>query len=76
MDKISISSTEYKRLRRQAEAHKKLVSRFFESVARDYVDEIVGDFKKAKLYSEDFLLNLEEGLRKSSLLVLKVFPAK
>jgi len=66
MVKVTISKTEYTRLRRQAAAYKKLTARFFEAVVKDSILEVVEDFHKTNLYSKGFLRDLESGLRKSS----------
>jgi len=66
MDKIAIKKTEYRRLRRQADAYKKIAQHIHASILRDAVHDVVEDFKKTSLYSEAFLGDLETGLRKSS----------
>ena len=66
MAKITLPKTEYERLRRQAAAYRKFAEKFFESVVKDPIEEVVGDFRKTNLYTEDFLKDLESGLRKSS----------
>jgi len=63
---IVISRDEYQNLRKQAKAFQKLAGRIFESVITDSVEVVVQDFRKTKLYSEAFLADLEEGLKKSS----------
>ncbi len=66
MATITISKTEYRKLRRQATAYQKLTSRLFESVIKDSIQEIINDFRKTDLYTDNFLEDLENGLRKSS----------
>ena len=66
MNKIAIPKTEYVRLQRQAAAYRKLTQKLFESVLHDAVGDTVEDFRRTSLYSENFLRDLEEGLRKSS----------
>ena len=99
MDKIAIAKTEYRQLRRQASAYKKLAQNLHELLLRDSagfpmrirgaserpcegfcealrnristrctapVGRVVADFRKTGLYDEDFLSDLETGLRKSS----------
>lgn len=66
MDKVVLPKTEYKKLKRQAEAYRKFAEKFFDLAIRDPVEEVVEDFRKTKLYSENFLKDLESGLRKSS----------
>jgi hypothetical protein len=63
---VVISKDEYQKLRKQAKAFQKLAGRIFESVITDSVEAVVEDFRKTKLYSDSFLADLEEGLRKSS----------
>lgn len=38
----------------------------FELPLRDPIDEVVADLKAIDLYTDEFLLDLEDGLRKSS----------
>ena len=66
MSNITISKEEYEKLKQQAKAYQKLTSRIFEFVLHDPVQEVVKDFQKTDLYTEDFLTDLESGLRKSS----------
>ena len=66
MNKIVIPTTEYKKLRRQATAYKKLVGRLFESIVRDPIQDVVSDFRKTNFYTDEFLHDLGEGLRRSS----------
>ncbi|RJQ30730.1 hypothetical protein C4572_03615 [Candidatus Parcubacteria bacterium] len=66
MSNITIPKTEYLKLKRQAEAYKRLSGRFFESVIKDSVEEVIKDFRKTSLYSQEFLSDLESGLKKSS----------
>ncbi len=66
MANITITKFEYTRLQRQADAYRKLASRLFEAVARDPIDEVVGDFRKTGVYTEGFLTDLKDGLAKSS----------
>lgn len=66
MNKITISQTEYLKLRKQAEGYQKLASRLFESVIKDPIREVAEDFRATDLYAEAFLKDLEDGLRKSS----------
>lgn len=63
---VVVSRNEYQKLRKQAKAFQKLAGRIFESVITDSVEVVVEDFRKTKLYSEAFLSDLEEGLKKSS----------
>jgi hypothetical protein len=66
MAQVTISKTEYLRLRRQASAYQKLTSRLFEAVIKDPIQEVVEDFRKTNFYTPGFLKDLERGLRKSS----------
>ena len=53
-------------MQNQANAYKKIVQNLHALVLRDSIKEVVEDFKKTNLYTEDFLDDLEGGLRKSS----------
>ena len=66
MNKITISKTEYEKLRHQAEGYRKLVGRVFEFALKDSVEDVVEDFRKTNLYTEGFLKDLGDGLRDSS----------
>ncbi|MDA1169025.1 MAG: hypothetical protein O3A36_01660 [bacterium] len=66
MASVTIPKTEYQRLEREAKAYRKFAERFFESVLEDSVPSIMRDFKETGLYSEEFLLDLENGLKKSA----------
>ena len=66
MNRITISQEEYRKLRKQASAYKKLASRLFEAVIKDPIKVVVADFRKSGIYTQDFLHDLEAGLRKSS----------
>ncbi len=66
MDTIAIPKTEYKQLQRQASAYKKMAQNLHESLLRDSAGAVVADFRETGLYEEDFLSDLEDGLRKSS----------
>lgn len=66
MNKVAIPKTEYSRLQRQANAYRKLAGRFFESVMRDPIDAVLEDFTETNLYSEGFIRDLRDGLKKSS----------
>ncbi len=63
---MSIPKVEYTRLQRQAQAYRQLAARLFESLAQDPIAEVVEDFKATNLYSDEFLVDLEAGLRRSS----------
>lgn len=66
MASITIEKTEYDRLERELKTYRKFAERFFESVLEGSVSDVVQDFKDANVYSEDFLEDLEDGLKKSS----------
>ena len=66
MSQVTISEQEYKQLKRQGAAYRKLAARLFQSVVKDDVASVVGDFANTDLYSKGFLTDLEKGLRKSS----------
>ena len=66
MSTVTISKIKYQKLRRHAEAYKRLSSRLFEFAIRDPIEEVVNDFKKTNLYTKEFLKDLEDGLRDSS----------
>ncbi|MEK7673610.1 MAG: hypothetical protein AAB371_00205 [Patescibacteria group bacterium] len=66
MNRVIIAEKEYQDLKKQAKAYRNLVSKVFESAIKDPISEVVDDFKKTNFYSEDFLVDLENGLRKSS----------
>ena len=68
MAQMTIPKTEYKQLKHQAETYRKFAARFFEMIIKDPIEEVVEDFKKTNLYTEDFLRDLDSGLRKSSYL--------
>ena len=66
MVKVAVPKTEYEKLKRQATAYRRFAEKFFESVIKDPIEEVVEDFRKTDLYTEEFLKDLENGLRKSS----------
>ncbi len=66
MNKVIITKTEYRQLKRQAEAYQKILAEFFDSITREPIDLVIQDFRKTDLYTEEFLKDLESGLRKSS----------
>ena len=66
MNKVAIPKTEYRQLQRQADAYKKMVSNLHALILHDSIRELVDDFRKTELYTEGFIRDLENGLRKSS----------
>lgn len=63
---VAVLRSEYQKLKRQANAYRRFVAQIFESSLHDPVDDVVKDFKNTNLYSEEFLMDLENGLRRSS----------
>ena len=66
MVNVILPKNEYEKLKRQAETYRRFAARFFEMAIRDPIEEIVEDFRRANLYTEDFLKDLKSGLKKSS----------
>ncbi len=66
MPNVTISKIEYRKLKQPAKAYQKLTKRFFEFIIQAPAEEVVEDFRKTDLYTDDFLKDLEDGLRKSS----------
>ena len=67
METITISKSEYRKLVAKSKAYEKLAKTIFEDAINESVNDIVSDFKKTNLYSEEFLSDLKEGLNQSSL---------
>lgn len=65
-DCITLPRQEYLRLMQQAGAYRMMASRVFELPLRDPIDEVVADFRATDLYTDQFLADLEDGLRQSS----------
>ena len=63
---VTLPKQEFIRLREQALAYRELMSRLFAMPLQDTIDEVVEDFRQTKLYTDEFLQDLESGLRKSS----------
>lgn len=63
---VTLPTVEYLRLKQQAEAYRTMAARMFELPLRDSVGEVVADFRATGLYTDEFLIDLEDGLRKSS----------
>ena len=66
MSQVTISKQEYKQLKRQEAAYRKIAAKLFQSIVKDDIASVVRDFADTKLYSKGFLNDLENGLRKSS----------
>lgn len=67
METITIPKNEYKKLISKAKAYQKLAESVFVNAIKDPVEDIVSDFRNTDLYTEKFLMDLEKGLKKSSL---------
>lgn len=65
-DAITLSKQDYLRLKQQAQAYRMMAARMFELPLRDPIDEVIADFRATGLYTNEFLIELEDGLRKSS----------
>ncbi len=65
-DTVTISKQEYKKLKQEASAYRRITTQVFESVVGDSADAVVADLHKTGLYSDAFLADLHAGLRKSS----------
>lgn len=63
---VTIPKVKYEQLKRYAEAYRRFAANFFEVAAHDPIDEITDDFRKTAFYTEEFLHDLDAGLRKSS----------
>jgi len=68
MTQVTLPKIEYEQLKRQAQAYRRFAAKFFEMVIQDPIEEVVEDFRKTNLYTEEFLKDLGSGLRKSSYL--------
>lgn len=66
MSQISISKTEYTKLKKESKVYRAVAARLFELLIKDPVKSVVEDFRKSGLYSKEFISDLEDGLRKSS----------
>jgi predicted CopG family antitoxin len=66
METITIPKDEYNNLKRIAEAYKQIAGNIFRNISEDSIENVVNDFKNTDLYSEEFLIDLQAGLEKSS----------
>ena len=66
MSTVTIPKQEYQSLKRQSEAYRAVAAGHFEYIIRDNVETVVKDFEKTGLYNKRFLIDLEKGLRRSS----------
>lgn len=64
---VTIPKAKYEQLKRYAEAYRRFAAGFFEAAVRDPIGEITDDFRRTALYTEEFLHDLDAGLRRSSL---------
>jgi glucan phosphoethanolaminetransferase (alkaline phosphatase superfamily) len=67
METVTIPKREYKKLVSKAKAYEKLAESFYQNTLNEPVEAIVSDFRKTNLYTDEFLKDLEDGLKKSSL---------
>ena len=65
-DAITLPKKEYLRLKEDAQAYRDLAARVFELPLKDPVAEVVADFRATELYTDEFMADLEDGLRQSS----------
>ncbi len=63
---ITLSKTEYDKLKRQADIYEFLAGQIFSFAIKDPIEEVVSDFEETGLYSKKFIKDLESGLRRSS----------
>lgn len=63
---VSLPKNEYLRLKQEACAYRFMATKMYELPLKDPVENIMADFKSTDLYTDDFLADMEEGLRKSS----------
>jgi len=66
MEYVTLSKKEFKKLTSKANAYDKLAKSFFHNIVNEPVEIVVNDFKNTNLYSNAFIKDLEESLRKSS----------
>jgi len=62
---ITLPKNEYLKLKKESREYRRLSARIYETVVDD-IGNIVEDFRKTSLYTDEFLIDLEDGLRKSS----------
>ena len=66
MNTITIPKKEYAKLKKEASAYHKLARIVFTPPPRAPIKEVIEDFRKTGLYTENFLKDLEDGLGRSS----------
>ncbi|MEA3344527.1 MAG: hypothetical protein U9Q16_02525 [Patescibacteria group bacterium] len=65
-DVVTVPKQEYLRLKQQAKAYRSMAAKVFELPLKNIVNEVVADFRVTNLYTDEFLMDLDDGLRKSS----------
>lgn len=65
-DAVTLPKKEYLRLKEDAQAYRDLAARVFELPLKDPVAAVVSDFRDTDLYTDEFIADLEDGLRQSS----------
>ena len=63
---VTLSKPEYTRLKKDAKAYRLLAERIFALPLVGTVSDVMDDFRAEGAYSEEFLADMEAGLRKSS----------
>ena len=63
MNKVTISKTKYQFLLSQANAYKKIASNFASQIVEEPLAEVMKSFRSTGIYSKEFLLDLEDGLK-------------
>ncbi len=66
MSRITISKTEYSKLKKQSNAYRAVAAKLLELLVKDPVKSVMDDFRNVGLYSKEFLAEMESGLMKSS----------
>jgi hypothetical protein len=66
MEKITISKDKYERLLLIEKAFTKLSKVVLDSYSENLIEPVVKDFEETGLYSKGFIIDLKEGLKKSS----------
>ena len=66
METVRIPKKEYNRLKKIESVYSRISETLYENLLEDSVDDIVSDFRETNLYADEFLYDLENGLKKSS----------
>jgi hypothetical protein len=66
METITIPKAEYELLKSQEQIYRLIASDFFKTIGDDNLKNLISEFKDTNLYTNDFLLDLENGLAKST----------